>query len=590
MKKENLSQPARLPSVLARNTAHVNETMAKILAHCAAVILAMAVLSAVGFFEFGAVYTWILVGVGLPVCLLPWFLLRVLPDRVMKYLMMVSTALFIGIIGADKNIGVYITYILVPLLSCLYFEPGFVLRSSAICYVVMLLSLYAGSAELPEVAIQGRDRVQMFFAYAAGFTMEYGIVAWVLSYLVKRANRLLTECVNAEKALAEAEKEKQAQEAKTTFLLNMSHDIRTPMNAILGYSRLMREHLQDPELLRYQEMIQQSGDLLLSIINNVLDMARIESGKMELDENYDQVGGIAETVCSVFEAEAKRKNLTMTYSVDVIHNHIMCDKTKLQELLTNLVSNAVKYTPEGGSVSVMIRELPSEKPGYVCLRTEVADTGIGMSPEFLPHLFDSFSRERNTTAGKVAGSGLGMAIVKSLVELMGGTITVESTVGKGTTFTVTLFHKLADEAYYTRQERIEAVHRADFSGKRILLAEDNDLNAEIATAILGEMGFAVDRAEDGIVCVDKLEHSPENTYDVVLMDIQMPNMDGYKAVQVIRHMPDSAKAGIPIIAMTANAFEEDRKAALEAGMNDHITKPIDVEKLREVLARVISTT
>ncbi len=242
-----------------------------------------------------------------------------------------------------------------------------------------------------------------------------------------------------------------ANEAKTTFLLNMSHDIRTPMNAILGYSGLMRGRLTDPELLHYQEMIEQSGQLLLSIINNVLDMARIESGKMELDEDYSRAGDIASSVCGVFESEAKKKNLTIEHIVNVEHQNIMCDRTKMQEVLTNLISNAVKYTPPGGKVTITTRELPDDREGCVRIETMVADTGIGMSPEFLPHLFDSFSRERNTTDAGVIGSGLGMAIVKSLVELMGGTVAVESELGQGTCFTLTTPHKLASSAYYEKK-------------------------------------------------------------------------------------------------------------------------------------------
>lgn len=378
-----------------------------------------------------------------------------------------------------------------------------------------------------------------------------------------------------------------ANRAKTTFLLNMSHDIRTPMNAILGYTKLMRRKITDPELLHYQEMIEQSGDLLLSIINNILDMARIESGKMELDENYSETGSIVDSVYNIFEAEAKKKDLTITHSVEVEHSHIICDRTKLQELLTNLISNAVKYTPPGGTITISTRELPCDREGYVCFETKVADTGIGMSKEFLPHLFDSFSRESDTTTARVAGSGLGMAIVRSLVELMDGTIDVQSELGKGTTFTVTLFHKIAEEEYYRKRPSSESAVNVDFSGKRVLLAEDNELNAEIAITLLQDMGFSVDYAEDGILCVDKLVKNPADTYDLILMDIQMPNMDGYKATQVIRRLPDKQKAGIPIIAMTANAFEEDKKLAISKGMNGHIAKPIDVAKMEEVMAALL---
>ncbi len=377
-----------------------------------------------------------------------------------------------------------------------------------------------------------------------------------------------------------------ANEAKTTFLLNMSHDIRTPMNAILGYSKLMRKRIEDPELQHYQDMIEQSGKLLLSVINNVLDMARIESGKMELDEDYNRAGDIVSGVCSVFEMEAKKKDLTIERTVHVEHPDIICDSTKMQEVLTNIISNAVKYTPPGGRVRIETDELPCEKEGYIYIRTSVEDTGIGMSKEFLPHLFDSFSRERNTTDCKVAGSGLGMAIVKSLVDLMGGTIEVESELGKGTKFTVTVPHKLANAEYYEKKTLPSSqTEKADFSGKRVLLAEDNELNAEIAIAFLERMGVTADRAEDGVICVDKLEKEPAGTYDLILMDVQMPNMDGYKATQVIRQLPDAKKANIPIVAMTANAFAEDRRKAIEMGMNDHLAKPLAIEKVAATIAK-----
>ena len=379
-----------------------------------------------------------------------------------------------------------------------------------------------------------------------------------------------------------------ANEAKTNFLLNMSHDIRTPMNAILGYTRLMKNELTDPKLLHYQEMIEQSGSLLLSIINNVLDMARIESGKMELDEDYHEAGDVITAVTRVFEAEAKKKGLQFERTVNVQHPHIMCDTTKLQEIFTNLISNAVKYTPPGGKVTITTEELPCEQEGCCRIRSTIADTGIGMSREFLPHLFEAFSRERNTTSGRVAGTGLGMPIVKKLVDLMGGTLEVESELGKGSKFSVTITHKLVSPTYYEKNTQPDAAAaNVDFRGKRILLAEDNDLNAEIAVAILEDMGFTVDWVTDGIFCVNKLEQEPAGTYAVILMDIQMPNMDGYKATQHIRRLPDKQRAEIPIVAMTANAFAEDRRKAIETGMNEHIAKPISVESLQKTLTRIL---
>ena len=429
---------------------------------------------------------------------------------------------------------------------------------------------------------------------------------WILSMIVPQkydedghvvsvllANRDFTEEkkreLKQEEALRQEKiKAEKANEAKSIFLFNMSHDIRTPINAIVGYSQLMKKELTNPKLVHYQEMIEQSSKLLLSIINNVLDMARVESGKMELDENYNVVGNILQVVCDAFEGEATRKNIEITRNISVKHKHVMVDATKMQEILSNLISNAIKYTPEDGHVSIDIQELECEREGYVLFQTKVSDTGIGMSEDFLPSLFELFARERNTTISKIPGTGLGMAIVKNFVDLMDGSIEVESELGEGSTFTIIIPHKIADKDYTNRNIESSNVSDIDFKGKRILLAEDNELNAEITTTILSEMGFEVKAVEDGILCVNEIQHQLANTYDLILMDIQMPNMDGYKATHCIRHLSQPEKANIPIIAMSANAFEEDKKKAFDVKMNDYITKPIDFQKMEEVLKHILS--
>lgn len=428
---------------------------------------------------------------------------------------------------------------------------------------------------------------------------------WILSMIVPQkydengrvvsvllANRDFTEEkkreLEQEEALRQEKiKAEKANEAKSIFLFNMSHDIRTPINAIVGYSQLMKKELTNPKLVHYQEMIEQSSKLLLSIINNVLDMARVESGKMELDENYNVVGNILQVVCDAFEGEATRKNIEITRNISVKHKHVMVDATKMQEILSNLISNAIKYTPEDGHVSIDIQELECEREGYVLFQTKVSDTGIGMSEDFLPSLFELFARERNTTISKIPGTGLSMAIVKNFVDLMDGSIEVESELGEGSTFTITIPHKIADKDYTNRNIESSNVSDIDFKGKRILLAEDNKLNAEITTTILSEMGFEVKAVEDGILCVNEMQHQPANTYDLILMDIQMPNMDGYKATHCIRRLFQPEKANIPIIAMSANAFEEDKKKAFDVKMNDYITKPIDFQKMEEVLKNIL---
>ena len=378
-----------------------------------------------------------------------------------------------------------------------------------------------------------------------------------------------------------------ANKAKTDFLNNMSHDIRTPMNVILGYNELMKQYLTDPILVDYQNKIEQSGKLLLSIINNVLDMARIESGKMVVEERAEQIGLVVEEIESVFESCAQEKNIVFTTSVDVDHTHVLWDGFKVREILMNLVGNAFKYTPDGGHIAIDVKELDCERSGYVRIQTQIKDTGIGMSEDFLPTLFDSFSREYNTTIGKVSGTGLGMAIVKNLVDMMDGEICVKSKLGEGTCFTLTFEHRIADADSIEWNQELDVLdEKSILEGKRVLLAEDNDLNAEIAMAILEQSGLVLDRVEDGLACINRLSEVDADLYGLILMDIQMPNMNGYEATRRIRQFENVKKASIPILAMTANAFEEDKKMAIKAGMNGHISKPIDVSVLEKQIINI----
>ena len=407
----------------------------------------------------------------------------------------------------------------------------------------------------------------------------------VILLLLQKARRAEA---SAKVALKSAE---DASLAKTQFLHNVSHDIRTPMNAILGYSELMKNELKDndlPKVFEHLNKLQKAGNILLSIINNVLDMARIESGHMELDENYANIEDIRQRLIEMFEDEAKKKNIHVRYTFNVEHKHVMADVTKVEEIFVNILSNALKYTPSNGSVEVNVDELSCDESGYVIVRTSITDTGIGMSQEYLEKIFESFSRERMTSS-KISGTGLGMAIVKKYVDLLGGTIDVKSVLGKGSTFIVTLKYKIADEKYYLdKQEENCEDDNAIFNGKHILLAEDNDLNAEIAQTILERAGLFVDRVKNGIECVNKVIENPVGTYDVILMDIQMPKMDGYKATCEIRNLQNKAKACIPIVAITANAFEEDKKKAIDAGMDGHIAKPINIEDLFVVLTDILN--
>ena len=458
------------------------------------------------------------------------------------------------------------------------------------------LAIYDSTADKVTFSDFVKDNLLVFFATVGFFALSIIVIILVFLQKAKKAEAAAklaasdTQKLNDKLEIA-LKKAEDASLAKTRFLNNMSHDIRTPMNAILGYAQLMEDELNEkdlPKASEYLEKLQQSGNLLLSIINNVLDMARIESGRMEIDENYGRIEDIRQTLFEIFEDEAEKKNLALHYTISVEHEHILTDVTKVKEILVNILSNAIKYTPSGGSVMINIDELACDEPGYMIARTRVSDTGIGMSQEYLTKIFDAFTRERNTTKSKIAGSGLGMAIVKKYVDLLGGTIDVESELGKGSTFTVTLKHRIADEGYYVNKHIEEPGTGSEIlEGRNILLAEDNDLNAEIAEAILERAGLKIERVENGIQCVDRIMEMPAGTYDMILMDIQMPKMNGYKATQTIRHLPDKDKACIPIIAMTANAFEEDKREAIAAGMNAHIAKPIQVDNMLPILSEII---
>lgn len=441
-----------------------------------------------------------------------------------------------------------------------------------------------------------KDNMLAFFVTAGFFALSIIAIILLLLRKARKAEAVArlaandTQKINDKLEIA-LKKAEDASLAKTRFLNNMSHDIRTPMNVVLGYAQLMENELNGkdmPETLEHLEKLQQSGNLLLSIINNVLDMARIESGRMELNENYCQIEDVGKSLFAVFDEKAREKNIALHYRMNVEHEHVLTDVTKVKEILVNILSNAIKYTPAGGSVMVDVDELPCDESGYMIARIRVSDTGIGMSQDYMTKIFDAFTREQNTTKSKIAGTGLGMSIVKNYVELLGGTINIESELGKGSTFTVILKHRIADESYYVKKHVEDPGTGSEIlEGRNILLAEDNDLNAEITEALLESAGLKIERVDDGIQCVNRITEMPAGTYDMILMDIQMPNMNGYKATQEIRHLPDKDKACIPIIAMTANAFEEDKRDAVAAGMNGHIAKPIQVDKLLSILSEVI---
>jgi len=396
-----------------------------------------------------------------------------------------------------------------------------------------------------------------------------------------------TQKLNAKLQIA-VENAESANHAKSTFLFNMSHDIRTTMNAIIGYADLASRHSDDPAKLKnYMENIQVCGQNLLMLLNNVLDLARIENDKTEMEYSVSDVDKDFRNCIAMFRNQADSKGQTLTVTTHLLHPYVYVDIPHLTEVCTNLVSNAVKYTGAGGTIRCDVTQKPGEKEGWCDTVVTVADNGVGMSQEFQKHIFEPFERERTSTISKVEGSGIGMGIVKKLVGLMGGTVAVESKIGVGSKFTVTIPCRIASEDETQAKREINPSDQKCLCGTRILLTEDNDLNAEIATELLQEEGCTVDRAKDGVECVDMLEKAANGTYQLILMDIQMPVMNGYDAAKKIRRMDDPQKAGIPIIAMTANAFTEDRQVALDAGMNDHIAKPINMNVLVPTLRKYL---
>lgn len=396
-----------------------------------------------------------------------------------------------------------------------------------------------------------------------------------------------TQELNAKLQIA-AENAESANRAKSTFLFNMSHDIRTPMNAIIGYADLAARHSDEPaKLEKYMENIQVCGQNLLMLLNNVLDLARIENDKTEMEYSVSDVEKDFRNCIAMFKNQADSKNQTLTVTAHLLHPYIYADIPHLTEVCTNLVSNAVKYTGTNGTIRCDVTQKPGEKEGWCDMVVTVADNGIGMSQEFQERIFEPFERERTSTVSKVEGSGIGMGIVKKLVGLMGGTVEVESKIGVGSTFTVTIPCRIALQEEAQAKREINPSNQKCLCGIRILLTEDNDLNAEIATELLQEEGCTVDRAKDGVECVDMLEKAADGTYQLILMDVQMPVMNGYDATKVIRRMDNPQKANIPIVAMTANAFSEDKQVALDAGMNDHIAKPIDMSVLVPTLRKYL---
>ena len=494
----------------------------------------------------------------------------------------------------SKKYGFYSVPLLNPVKSCFAVNSGNcsllsilnkTIKAKPINLLAGSIAMYQSSARKVTLSEFIKDN---FFMVLLISSIAVAVVLLTILKLLQKARKAEaaakkaandTQELNAKLQVA-VENAESANRAKSTFLFNMSHDIRTPMNAIIGYADLASRHLDDPEKLeKYMENIQVCGQNLLMLLNNVLDLARIENDKTEIEYSVSDVEKDFRNCIAMFQNQADSKGQTLTVTAQLQHPYVYADIPHLTEVCTNLVSNAVKYTGACGTIHCDIMQKPGKKEGWCDTVITVADNGIGMSQEFQKHIFEPFERERTSTVSKVEGSGIGMGIVKKLVGLMGGTVEVESKIGVGSTFTVTIPCRIASQEERQAKRDTTSSDKKSLSGTKILLAEDNDLNAEIAVELLQEEGCTVDRAKDGVECVDLLEKAANGTYQLILMDIQMPVMNGYDAAKKIRRMDDLPKADIPIIAMTANAFSEDKQAALDAGMNDHVAKPINMNIL-----------
>ena len=502
----------------------------------------------------------------------------------------------------SKNHGFYSVLLPNPAKSCFAVNSGNrsllsilnkTIKAMPVNMLAGALAMYKSSAR--KVTLSDFIKDNFFMALLVSSIAVAAILLTILKLLRKarkaeaaaRKAASDTQELNAKLQVA-VEKAESANHAKSTFLFNMSHDIRTPMNAIIGYADLASRHLDDPAKLKnYMENIQVCGQNLLMLLNNVLDLARIENDKTEMEYSVSDIEKDFRNCVAMFRNQADSKGQTLTVTTQLQYPYIYADIPHLTEICTNLVSNAVKYTGAGGTIRCNVTQKSGEKEGWCDTVITVADNGIGMSQEFQKHIFEPFERERTSTVSKVEGSGIGMGIVKKLVGLMGGTVEVESRIGVGSTFTVTIPCRIASEDETQAKRETNPSDQKCLCGTRILLTEDNDLNAEIATELLQEEGCTVDRAKDGVECVDMLEKAANGTYQLILMDIQMPVMNGYDAARKIRGLDDPQKANIPIIAMTANAFTEDRQVALDAGMNDHIAKPINMNVLVPTLRKYL---
>lgn len=558
------------------NTKQVNRMMADIFMHCTAVILLMTICSCLGFFEFGKTYTRIVLAAGLIVTVSPKLLIHRIPDHVMRCYMLMSAAIFIGILGTNVGIGIYITYVLVPVFSCLYFDPEFTKKISTFSYIIMIISLYIESWNLYDVVYLHRSRIRIFAAYALGFTFEYIVVVIVLYAIVKRAKMMMEQRYSAE----------EESKMKSRFLSEVSHEIRTPMNAIIGMTDVvLRDHKMSSELRKDIHVIKSSATGLLAIINDILDMSKIESGKMEIIEQDYETKQLIQDMTAIINARNINQRVPIYYHIcENLPKTLHGDMGRIKQVMFNYASNAIKYTEAGRiDITVSCVKKGNEK---INLKYQVKDTGCGIKTEDFDKLFVKYSQLEVEKNHSKEGTGIGLAICKYFVEQMGGNVNVESIYGKGSTFSFEIPQRIVEVEtdQICQEEQTQQDYLFQTKGAKILLVDDNEINREVLKALVEPLNMIIDEAEDGKEAVTKAE---KQTYDLILMDSHMLNMDGETATKKIRQMKNGINQNVPIIAITADGIVGVKERLLESGMNDYVMKPVDskilCQKIRKYL-------
>ena len=558
-----------------RNTKEINRLIAHMFAWCTIAVAALVICSWLGVFEFGKVYTRIILVAGLLITVSPSLLHRILPADVMRYYMLIMLSVFIGVLGTNNHIGIYITYALVPIFSCLYFDPKFTLKISVFSYITMVVSIYFNSAHKYEVLYMGMPRMKIFIAYALGYTMEYVIVGSILYLVVKRAKRMMEERYSAE----------EENRMKSQFLSSMSHEIRTPMNAIIGMSDVALRKDMEPDVCKCIKVIKSSSTGLLQIINDILDLSKIEAGKLNIMKEPYKTAMLAEDMMAVVDARNASHRVPIYYHIsDQMPETLEGDETRIKQVMLNYASNAIKYT-DHGRIDIYL-DCSAVEAGYVTLRFSVKDTGQGIRAEDMDKLFQMYSQLEVEKNHNKEGTGIGLAISKYFIDEMGGTVDVQSVYGEGSTFSFAVVQKVIYD-YPDDEEKAGHVEPYCFTTEhaRILLVDDNEINREVLKEILEPLALTIDEAENGQEAVEMADG--EIVYDMILMDSHMPVMNGEEATEQIRHSSECINQNVPIIALTADAIAGVRERLLGKGMNDYIVKPVNMEVICDMIRKYL---